>query len=52
MPLREVALERHGLRFAGRRIDWPVSEPLLSDKDAKAPVLADVPEDRLPVFVQ
>ncbi|HVR82176.1 MAG TPA: dTDP-4-dehydrorhamnose 3,5-epimerase [Luteimonas sp.] len=32
-------------------IDWPVSAPLLSDKDAKAPFLAEVAEERLPVFV-
>jgi dTDP-4-dehydrorhamnose 3,5-epimerase len=31
-------------------IDWPVAEPSLSDKDAKAPFLADIPEARLPVF--
>ena len=31
-------------------IDWPVSMPLLSDKDARAPLLGDVPGDRLPVF--
>jgi dTDP-4-dehydrorhamnose 3,5-epimerase len=31
-------------------IDWPVSTPLLSDKDARAPLLGDVAEDRLPVF--
>jgi dTDP-4-dehydrorhamnose 3,5-epimerase len=31
-------------------IDWPVSEPLLSDKDAKAPLLREVPPERLPVF--
>ena len=31
-------------------IDWPVSAPLLSPKDAAAPFLADVPEDRLPVY--
>jgi dTDP-4-dehydrorhamnose 3,5-epimerase len=31
-------------------IDWPASGPLLSDKDAKAPLLGDVPEDRLPVY--
>lgn len=29
-------------------IDWPVAEPLLSDKDARAPLLAEVPEERLP----
>ena len=32
-------------------IDWPVSAPLLSDKDAKAPFLADVAEDCLPPFL-
>jgi dTDP-4-dehydrorhamnose 3,5-epimerase len=31
-------------------IDWPVSEPLLSDKDQKAPLLTDVPPDRLPEY--
>lgn len=32
-------------------IDWPVAEPLLSDRDARAPLLADVPADRLPAYV-
>jgi dTDP-4-dehydrorhamnose 3,5-epimerase len=31
-------------------IDWPVSEPVISAKDAKAPLLAEVPVDRLPPF--
>ena len=31
-------------------IDWPVSEPLLSDKDTRTPLLADIAPDRLPVF--
>lgn len=31
-------------------IDWPVASPLLSDKDARAPLLADVADDRLPTF--
>jgi dTDP-4-dehydrorhamnose 3,5-epimerase len=31
-------------------IDWPVSHPQLSEKDARAPLLADVAEDRLPVY--
>jgi len=31
-------------------IDWPVSAPLLSDKDARAPLLADVAEERLPIY--
>jgi dTDP-4-dehydrorhamnose 3,5-epimerase len=31
-------------------IDWPVAAPRLSDKDARAPLLADVPVERLPVY--
>jgi dTDP-4-dehydrorhamnose 3,5-epimerase len=31
-------------------IDWPVSKPLLSDKDSQLPCLADVPVERLPIF--
>jgi dTDP-4-dehydrorhamnose 3,5-epimerase len=31
-------------------VDWPVSQPLISDKDAKAPLLANVSADRLPPF--
>ena len=31
-------------------IDWPVSDPSLSAKDAVAPFLADVPPERLPVY--
>lgn len=31
-------------------IDWPVSEPLLSAKDAQAPFLAEVPPERLPEY--
>jgi dTDP-4-dehydrorhamnose 3,5-epimerase len=31
-------------------IDWPVAEPQLSGKDAKAPLLADVAAERLPIF--
>ena len=32
-------------------VDWPVSAPVLSAKDEKAPFLADIPEERLPVYV-
>lgn len=41
-----------GIRWndASLGIDWPVSEPQLSGKDAAAPFLADVPEERLPVY--
>lgn len=31
-------------------IDWPVGAPLLSDKDARAPLLADIPAERLPTY--
>lgn len=33
-------------------VDWPLSEPLLSDKDAKAPLLADIAPDQLPAWVE
>ena len=41
-----------GIRWndAALGIDWPISEPLLSDKDGKTPLLADVPAGRLPVY--
>lgn len=31
-------------------IDWPIADPLLSDKDARAPMLKDIAADRLPTF--
>jgi dTDP-4-dehydrorhamnose 3,5-epimerase len=31
-------------------IDWPVAAPTLSDKDARAPLLADVAPERLPEY--
>ena len=31
-------------------IAWPISEPLLSDKDSRLPCLADIPPERLPVY--
>lgn len=31
-------------------IDWPISDPLLSDKDANAPLLADIAAERLPTY--
>lgn len=42
-----------GIRWndAALGIDWPLSEPLLSDKDGKTPLLEDVPPERLPVYV-
>jgi dTDP-4-dehydrorhamnose 3,5-epimerase len=32
------------------RIEWPISGPLLSDKDSKYPCLNDVSKSRLPVY--
>lgn len=32
-------------------IDWPIDSPLLSAKDETAPFLADVAEDRLPIYI-
>lgn len=42
-----------GIRWndADLAIDWPVSEPALSAKDARAPFLADIPSERLPPYV-
>ncbi len=31
-------------------IGWPITDPILSDKDATAPLLADVPRERLPRY--
>jgi dTDP-4-dehydrorhamnose 3,5-epimerase len=43
-----------GIRWndAALGIDWPLSEPLLSDKDNRTPLLEDVAAERLPVFVR
>jgi dTDP-4-dehydrorhamnose 3,5-epimerase len=42
-----------GIRWndADLGIDWPLSAPLLSDKDCKTPLLKDVAPERLPIFV-
>jgi dTDP-4-dehydrorhamnose 3,5-epimerase len=42
-----------GVRWndAALAIDWPVAAPLLSAKDEQSPFLADVPADRLPVYM-
>lgn len=36
---------------AALAIDWPVRAPLLSPKDQRAPLLADVPSVRLPAYL-
>ncbi len=35
---------------ASLAIDWPIAEPLLSDKDMRAPFLDAVNPDRLPIY--
>jgi dTDP-4-dehydrorhamnose 3,5-epimerase len=41
-----------GIRWddAAIGIDWPISDPALSEKDAAAPFLADMPVHRLPAY--
>jgi dTDP-4-dehydrorhamnose 3,5-epimerase len=34
----------------GIGVEWPVQAPILSERDARAPALADLPESRLPVY--
>jgi len=31
-------------------VDWPIAEPLLSDKDQRAPFLADIAREKLPTY--
>ena len=44
----DAALRWNDARLA---IDWPVSEPLLSGKDARAPFLHDIVKDQLPEYL-
>ena len=46
-PSADAAIRWDDPRLA---IDWPVSAPLLSDKDARAPLLDDIDAERLPLF--
>ena len=41
-----------GVRWndAALAIDWPIAEPLLSDKDQRTPFLAEVPREKMPLF--
>ncbi len=41
-----------GIRWndAGIGIDWPVREPVLSDKDTKSPFLDEIAPERLPAY--
>lgn len=49
--LYEPAHDR-GIRWndAALGIDWPVTDPLLSDKDSRTPLLTDVPLEALPRY--
>lgn len=42
----------HGIIWSDKDlgIDWPVNEPVISEKDEKYPRLRDMKEDKLPVF--
>jgi dTDP-4-dehydrorhamnose 3,5-epimerase len=33
-------------------VDWPISTPQLSEKDARAPLLRDVPHEKLPKYTK
>ena len=33
-------------------IQWPITDPLLSDKDKQYPLLAEIPQENLPVYQQ
>jgi len=51
----DVYVREHdaGVRWndAGIAIDWPLAAPVLSAKDAAAPMLADIAPERLPVYL-
>ena len=44
--------DEQGLRWDDPElaIDWPVRDPVLSDKDRILPALAEIPRDKLPVY--
>ena len=46
-PVADASIRWNDAELA---IDWPLAAPLISDKDARAPFLADVATERLPVF--
>jgi len=41
-----------GIRWNDGRIavDWPISQPILSDKDQKTPFLDEIPHEKLPAY--
>jgi dTDP-4-dehydrorhamnose 3,5-epimerase len=44
--------DEYGINWADNDIgiEWPVKDPVLSDKDNKYPMLKDIPEELLPIF--
>ena len=46
-PAADANIRWNDARLA---IDWPITDVALSDKDARAPFLDEIPEDRLPVY--
>ena len=47
-----VPRDEHGIFWADPTIsiDWPVKNPILSDKDSRNPKLREIPEELLPKF--
>jgi dTDP-4-dehydrorhamnose 3,5-epimerase len=44
--------DEHGISWADPsiNIDWPVEDPILSDKDSQYPPLNKIPQDLLPIY--
>jgi dTDP-4-dehydrorhamnose 3,5-epimerase len=44
--------DEYGVFWADEGIDivWPMENPILSEKDSKNPMLADIPEEHLPAY--
>ena len=42
-----------GIRWndATLAIDWPIADPVLSQKDEQAPFLEEIPDERLPLYI-
>jgi len=47
-----VPTDEYGVRWDDPKlgINWPIDDPLLSEKDRHYPTLADIPQDHLPVY--
>ena len=44
--------DEHGILWSDPTIDivWPIENPILSEKDSQSPLLAEMPEELLPVY--